>query len=143
MYILILLSHHLSSQTFIFSSPIIYCFTILMLFFACVSSLFKAIITGKSISLLVSSIKLGRIYFCLSYIWGINTFFLFLPFYLSCLGYEIQGLENLPKEGGAILAYYHGTIPIDIYFIISKIRLECNRSLNTVADRFVYKLHGE
>ncbi|XP_030839006.1 transmembrane protein 68 [Strongylocentrotus purpuratus] len=57
-------------------------------------------------------------------------------------GFEIQGLENLPKEGGAILAYYHGTIPIDIYFIISKIRLECNRSLNTVADRFVYKLHG-
>ncbi|XP_041484811.1 transmembrane protein 68-like [Lytechinus variegatus] len=57
-------------------------------------------------------------------------------------GYEIQGLENLPKEGGAMLVYYHGTIPIDIYFIISKIRLECKRSLNLVADRFVYKLHG-
>ena len=41
------------------------------------------------------------------------------------------------------MAYYHGTIPMDIYLVISKIRLECQRSLNTVADKFVYKLHGK
>ncbi|XP_071483795.1 DGAT1/2-independent enzyme synthesizing storage lipids-like [Diadema antillarum] len=57
-------------------------------------------------------------------------------------GFELHGTQNLPKEGGAILAYYHGTIPIDVYFIISKIRIWHQRAVYTVADRFVYKLHG-
>lgn len=30
------------------------------------------------------------------------------------LGYEVDGLENIPDEGPALLVAYHGTLPLDI-----------------------------
>lgn len=57
-------------------------------------------------------------------------------------GYEVVGLENIPDTGGALIVYYHGAIPIDLYYCMSHIFLNKNRLLYTVADRFLFKIPG-
>lgn len=57
-------------------------------------------------------------------------------------GYEIDGLENVPSEGAALLVYYHGACPVDIYFAISDIYIFRNRILRAVVDRFMFKIPG-
>ncbi|XP_050295269.1 transmembrane protein 68 isoform X2 [Anthonomus grandis grandis] len=57
-------------------------------------------------------------------------------------GYEIQGLENLPETGPALIIYYHGAIPIDVYYFLAKIYLTRNRIVHTVADHFLFKIPG-
>ncbi|KAF7638143.1 PlsC domain-containing protein [Meloidogyne graminicola] len=57
-------------------------------------------------------------------------------------GYEITGLENLPEEGPALIVTYHGTLPLDLYYVISKGILYKNRTIHCVADKFVFKIPG-
>ncbi|XP_060526866.1 monoacylglycerol/Diacylglycerol O-acyltransferase [Cylas formicarius] len=57
-------------------------------------------------------------------------------------GYEVEGLENLPKDGPALVIYYHGAIPVDIYYFLAKIYLMRNRLVHTVADHFLFKVPG-
>lgn len=57
-------------------------------------------------------------------------------------GYEVHGLENLPVNGPALIVYYHGAIPIDIYYLIARVVLERERLIYTVADRFLFKIPG-
>ncbi|XP_039281825.1 transmembrane protein 68-like [Nilaparvata lugens] len=57
-------------------------------------------------------------------------------------GYTVQGLQNIPQDTPALLVYYHGAIPIDLYYLISKIYLLKNRLVHTVADRFLFKVPG-
>lgn len=66
----------------------------------------------------------------------INKFFIFLD-------YEINGIENLPKDGPALLIYYHGAIPVDIYYFIVKVLFAKNRLVHTVADHFLFKVPGK
>ena len=35
-------------------------------------------------------------------------------------GYEVKGLENVPADGGALILYYHGALPIDYYYFVAK-----------------------
>ncbi|CAH1114006.1 unnamed protein product [Psylliodes chrysocephalus] len=56
--------------------------------------------------------------------------------------YEINGIENLPKDGPALLIYYHGAIPVDIYYFIVKVLFAKNRLVHTVADHFLFKVPG-
>lgn len=56
-------------------------------------------------------------------------------------GYEIHGMENIP-EGGALVVYYHGAIPIDFYYICSHIQLYKARLVHPVGDRFLFKIPG-
>jgi len=56
-------------------------------------------------------------------------------------GYEIHGLENIP-EGGALLIYYHGALPIDFYYACSHILLYKGRMIHPVGDRFLFKIPG-
>lgn len=58
-------------------------------------------------------------------------------------GYEIDGLENVPESEPAIIIYYHGAIPIDIYYFLAKVYLIRNRIVHTVADNFLFKFSGE
>lgn len=60
-------------------------------------------------------------------------------------GYEVVGLENIPNkgEGGALLIYYHGAIPLDIYYLLAKCILYKERMITAVADRFLFKVPGE
>lgn len=57
-------------------------------------------------------------------------------------GYEIHGIENLPINGPALLIYYHGAMPIDIYYFLAKVCLSRNRVVHTVADYFLFKIPG-
>lgn len=54
-------------------------------------------------------------------------------------GYEICGLEHLPKNGNALLIYYHGAIPIDMYYFVARVYLKFDRLIYTVGDRFLFK----
>lgn len=57
-------------------------------------------------------------------------------------GYEVSGLENLPEKGATLIIYYHGAIPIDMYYFVARVYLERNRLIYTVGDRFLSKLPG-
>ncbi|GIY91106.1 transmembrane protein 68 [Caerostris extrusa] len=59
-------------------------------------------------------------------------------------GYEIVGLENIPdsKEGGALIVFYHGAIPIDYYYILAKAILIKKRCIRSVGDHFLFKIPG-
>lgn len=61
----------------------------------------------------------------------------------SCLGYEMQGIENVPDEGPALFLYYHGTLPIDVYYVIAKCMLHKKRTLHCVGDKFIFKMPGK
>ncbi|KAL3287441.1 hypothetical protein HHI36_001912 [Cryptolaemus montrouzieri] len=56
--------------------------------------------------------------------------------------YEINGMEKIPENGPAIIIYYHGAIPIDIYYFLAKVYLHKNRLVHTVADNFLFKFSG-
>lgn len=57
-------------------------------------------------------------------------------------GYEIVGIENLPVNGPALIVYYHGAMPIDMYYFCARILLQRGRLVYTVGDRFLFKLPG-
>lgn len=42
-------------------------------------------------------------------------------------GYEVTGLEHLPPDGAALIVYYHGAIPIDMYYFVARVCLERDR----------------
>lgn len=52
------------------------------------------------------------------------------------------GMEKIPKQGPAILVLYHGTIPMDAGFILSKIYLDMDRKVVTVVDRMTQTIPG-
>lgn len=53
-----------------------------------------------------------------------------------------MGLENIPQDKPVLFIYYHGAIPIDIYYFISKVFLFNSKLIHTVADRFLFKIPG-
>ncbi|CAJ0929080.1 unnamed protein product, partial [Mesorhabditis belari] len=57
-------------------------------------------------------------------------------------GYEVNGIENVPENGPALFIYYHGCLPLDVYYLISKITLVKRRSLHCVGDKFIFKIPG-
>ncbi|XP_077283011.1 DGAT1/2-independent enzyme synthesizing storage lipids isoform X2 [Arctopsyche grandis] len=57
-------------------------------------------------------------------------------------GYEISGLENIPSDSPVLFIYYHGALPIDMYYFIAKLYLCRNRLIHTVADRLLFKIPG-
>lgn len=57
-------------------------------------------------------------------------------------GYEVVGMENMPKTGGALIVYYHGAVPIDYYYLNSRFFIHHKRSLWTIAATFLFKIPG-
>ncbi|XP_076749205.1 DGAT1/2-independent enzyme synthesizing storage lipids [Xylocopa sonorina] len=57
-------------------------------------------------------------------------------------GYEVVGLENIPQNEPVLFVFYHGAIPVDIYYFVSKIFLLNSRLIHTVGDRFLFKCPG-
>ncbi|XP_053671702.1 transmembrane protein 68-like [Anopheles nili] len=57
-------------------------------------------------------------------------------------GYEVIGLENLPENGPALLIYYHGALPIDMYYLTAATMIKRNRLIHTVGDRFLDQIPG-
>ncbi|XP_062986800.1 DGAT1/2-independent enzyme synthesizing storage lipids-like [Elgaria multicarinata webbii] len=56
-------------------------------------------------------------------------------------GYEICGIENLPK-GPALLVYYHGSTPCDYYLFGARIYRVTGRLPYSVIDRFLSFIPG-
>ncbi|XP_037937980.1 transmembrane protein 68 [Teleopsis dalmanni] len=57
-------------------------------------------------------------------------------------GYEVIGMENIPKDKAALIVYYHGAIPIDMYYLNARMLMQEDRLIYTVADRFLFKIPG-
>ncbi|EDO44580.1 predicted protein [Nematostella vectensis] len=57
-------------------------------------------------------------------------------------GYEMLGIEKLPDAGAALLIYYHGAIPIDMYYIMARLILQKKRRLRNVAATFLFYVPG-
>ncbi|XP_041975715.1 transmembrane protein 68 isoform X2 [Aricia agestis] len=56
-------------------------------------------------------------------------------------GYEIRGLEHLPA-GPFLVIYYHGALPVDMYYFIARMLLARSTHVHTVADRFLFRIPG-
>ncbi|XP_037965331.2 transmembrane protein 68 isoform X2 [Plutella xylostella] len=56
-------------------------------------------------------------------------------------GYEIRGMENLPS-GACLIIYYHGALPVDMYYFIARNFLFKKKMVHTVGDRFMFKIPG-
>lgn len=39
-------------------------------------------------------------------------------------GYEVIGMEHVPPTGPTLIVYYHGAIPIDMYYFVARVCLE-------------------
>lgn len=61
---------------------------------------------------------------------------------ISFIGYEVVGLENIPQDKPVLFVYYHGALPVDLYYFIAKIFLFHSRLVHTVADRFLFNIPG-
>ncbi|CAF1069787.1 unnamed protein product, partial [Didymodactylos carnosus] len=57
-------------------------------------------------------------------------------------GYEVEGLEHIPVKGPVLIIFYHAAIPIDFYYLYTKIWLYRNRRVRVVVDKFVFKIPG-
>ena len=54
---------------------------------------------------------------------------------------HFDGLQHLPKKGGALLVGYHGALPLDAYYFLAHCILE-RRKLKLVVDKFLYNAPG-
>lgn len=68
-------------------------------------------------------------------------YFLFSTFF--GLAHEVVGMENIPNKGPALLCMYHGTLPVDVYYLLAKLQLYKKRRLKIIVDHFLFKLPGE
>ncbi|KAH0548373.1 transmembrane protein 68 [Cotesia glomerata] len=57
-------------------------------------------------------------------------------------GYEVVGMENIPIDEPVLFVYYHGAVPIDLYYLIAKMVLLRSKIIHTVADNFLFKVPG-
>ena len=53
------------------------------------------------------------------------------------------GLDKIPDKGPALIIYYHGALPIDVYYLVAKAKLYKNRHIMAVGDRFLFKIPGD
>ncbi|CAG2114958.1 unnamed protein product [Medioppia subpectinata] len=56
--------------------------------------------------------------------------------------YEVDGLDRIPNEGPALIVYYHGCIPLDHFYLMTKILLYKKRFVRSVGDHFLFMLPG-
>ena len=56
--------------------------------------------------------------------------------------HTILGLENIPHQGGAVIVWYHGPVPVDYLGLVSRIYLTTGRRVWSVVDRCLHYLPG-
>ena len=55
---------------------------------------------------------------------------------------KISGFEKIPQEGGALIVYYHASIPIDYFGLVTRTYLEKGRLIRSVMDRNLIMMPG-
>src|SRR3989338_4658680 len=66
--------------------------------------------------------------------------FMFLNFWEKYFRYEVEGLENIPRKGGVLLAMNHGFFFIDLPLFSKHLLLERGRRIHTVVEHLTWKL---
>ncbi|MCB0383838.1 MAG: acyltransferase family protein [Bdellovibrionales bacterium] len=56
--------------------------------------------------------------------------------------YEVEGLENIPTEGPALVVFYHGLVPLDLWYCGLLYYLETGRKARALGDDFLFKIPG-
>lgn len=56
--------------------------------------------------------------------------------------HDVVGLDNVPERGPALIVMYHGTLPLDVYYLLAKLQLSKRRRLKIIVDHFLFKLPG-
>ena len=57
-------------------------------------------------------------------------------------GYELHGVEHVPREGGCLLVLYHGLIPLDGWYLIARLYREHGILVRSLADRWLFRVPG-
>ena len=45
------------------------------------------------------------------------------------------------SQGGALLVYYHGAIPVDYYYLVNRVLLLKEVMVRSVVDKFLFKVN--
>ncbi|KAL7677643.1 hypothetical protein ACOME3_003882 [Neoechinorhynchus agilis] len=53
-------------------------------------------------------------------------------------GHEIRGIDNVPEKESAIIVYFHGSLPLDIQYVIAKFIIHKNRKISVLTDKFLF-----
>ena len=56
--------------------------------------------------------------------------------------HSIRGLENIPGEGGALIVWYHGPLPVDYLGLLAQLHLQTGRKVWSVMDKCLQYLPG-
>ena len=54
--------------------------------------------------------------------------------------HSILGLENIPVEGGGVIVWYHGPVPVDYLGLVARLHLKTGRRVWSVVDRCLQSL---
>lgn len=57
-------------------------------------------------------------------------------------GFESIGTEYIPKQGPALIVFYHGLMPLDAWYFGLQYYLESGRLIRGLADRWLFKAPG-
>lgn len=57
-------------------------------------------------------------------------------------GYEVVGEENVPSEGPALIVFYHGLMPLDVWYFGLHHYLRTGRLIRGLGDRWLFKTPG-
>ena len=49
--------------------------------------------------------------------------------------HSILGLDNIPVEGGGLIVWYHGPVPLDYLGLVARLHLNTGRRVWSVVDR--------
>ncbi len=82
----------------------------------------------------------GRSYAACFHSAKVEVALLFRWFGRTYFNYEVVGLDNIPSEGGALLVYYHGAIPMDYIFLSCELLLRRGRHPRSVADKVMVRM---
>jgi len=50
-------------------------------------------------------------------------------------GHEFEGFENIPDEGGALIIWFHGAMPVDYFALVVEVWARQRRLVKSVIDR--------
>ncbi|XP_054156024.1 transmembrane protein 68-like [Oppia nitens] len=57
-------------------------------------------------------------------------------------GYQVIGWDRIPRTGPALLVYYHGCLPLDHMYLMTKVLLGKHRVIHAVGDYFLFMIPG-
>jgi hypothetical protein len=57
-------------------------------------------------------------------------------------GYEVHGLQNIPKEGPALIIFYHTALPYDMNLLEATSFLHRRRIVHVITERALFKIPG-